>query len=443
LAGDLYVDVTDGNTGATALAVGGTISNVIMTSSGITGAFASVTDNSALFDFTAVTNGNAVDLSITGSSVTAVSAVNTTGLSPAAGAAAVFDTLISDGTSGDMQTVVTALGTLATDAAVAKAVYQTLPLFTGATSAAGAAATGAASSAITGHLAEMDAGATSGLGLSKGVAWASPLGGWAHQSELDGSAGYDAKLYGMIAGADAEMAPDLRAGLAFAYTQSRLADVSDIISNKMTVDSYQAFAYGTWDVAEDVRLRGSISGGRNQFDGTRQIAFSTLSRTAESSYEGYSFTAGSSAEKRFRLADALTFTPSVSLRYGAAWDDGYAETGANALNLQVEDRHSQNLLSGVDGRFDYMLANGVELSATAGLAYDLLNNRSRLTVAYQGASTSSFQVEGPNGSPWTGHAGVGVLMKLDSGVDVSAAYTLGAGDGLSSHTAGLTAKLAF
>jgi len=90
-----------------------------------------------------------------------------------------------------------------------------------------------------------------------------------------------------------------------------------------------------------------------------------------------------------------------------------------------------------------MMADGVELSANAGGAYDLLNNRGRVTVAYQGASGSAFQVEGPNGSPWTGHAGVGVLMKLDSGVDVSAAYALGAGDGLSSHTAGLNAKWAF
>ena len=170
-----------------------------------------------------------------------------------------------------------------------------------------------------------------------------------------------------------------------------------------------------------------------------------LPRTASPSFSirGYSFNAGSSAEKRFRLADALSFTPSLGLHYSAAWDDSYDETGANALSLQVNARYGQNLLSGLDGRLDYMMADGVELSANAGVAYDLINNRSRLTVAYQGASASSFQVEGPNGSPWTGHAGVGLKINLDSGVDINAAYQFGTGDGLSSYTAGLNAKWAF
>jgi len=35
------------------------------------------------------------------------------------------------------------------------------------------------------------------------------------------------------------------------------------------------------------------------------------------------------------------------------------------------------------------------------------------------------------------------LVKLDNAVDVSAAYTLGAGDGFSTHTAGLSAKWVF
>ena len=109
----------------------------------------------------------------------------------------------------------------------------------------------------------------------------------------------------------------------------------------------------------------------------------------------------------------------------------------------MDGQQSRSLFSGVDGQLDYMLANGMELSANVGVAYDLINDRSHLTAAYQGAATNSFQSDGPQGDPWTGHAGVGVLINLDSGVDVSAAYTLGAGDGLSSHTAGLNAKWAF
>jgi outer membrane autotransporter protein len=282
-----------------------------------------------------------------------------------------------------------------------------------------------------------------GLGLTNGEAWLSPLGGWGEQSERNGAAGYDAKLYGMVAGADAEVAPDLRLGLAFAYTQSRIKSASDSTDNSLTVDGYEASIYGAWDVAEDISLLGGLSFGRNEFDGSRHMSFATLNRTARASYGGYAFSAETSVEKRFLVADALTFTPSVGLRYRASWDEGYAETGANALNLQVDGQQSRNLLSGVDGQLDYMLANGVELSANAGVAYDLINDRSRLTLAYQGASANPFQVDGAQGDPWTGHAGVGLKINLDSGVDINAAYQFGTGDGLSSHTAGLSAKFAF
>ena len=292
----------------------------------------------------------------------------------------------------------------------------------------------------------MPSGVTCRMASCQGRRLAQPagrLGGWAHQSELDDAAGYDAQLYGMIGGADAEVSSGLRLGLALAYAQTRADSVSDIIDNSLTIDSYEASLYGTWEVAADVSLLGDLSLGRNEFDGARHMAFATLNRTAEASYGGYAFTAEASVEKRFGLTNHLTFTPSVGLRYRANWDEAYAETGANALNLQVDGQQSRHLLSGVDGQLDYMLANGVELSANAGIAYDLINDRSHLTVAYQGAATNSFQVDGPKGSPWTGHAGVGVQMNLDSGVDLSAAYTLGAGDGLSSHTAGLSAKWAF
>ena len=318
-----------------------------------------------------------------------------------------------------------------------------LPLFTNGASAATTAPATAANSAIAAHLNEMDRGATSGLGLANGTAWTSPLGGRAHQSEIDASSGYDARLYGMIAGADADVSERMRLGMAFAYSQNSLKSVSDVIDNTMHIDSYDATLYGVMDVTKAMRLRAGVGGGWHQFDGTRHLAFASLTRTAEASYDGYSANAAVFLENSFSLGDSMTFTPSVGIRYESSWDNSYLETGASALNLHVGARHDQNLQPSLDGRFDYMLSNGLELTASGGLAYDLLNERSRLSVAYEGASTSSFLVEGPEASALSEHMGVGMLMKLRNGVDLSAAYNLGLGDGLSSHTAGLTAKWAF
>jgi len=99
-----------------------------------------VTDDSALFDFKGVVNGNNVDLMVSQASTVYGSTVDNRNF-VGAGAARELDKLIAGSTGdGDMGAVVTALGRLPSSKHVSDAVKQTLPLMTGATASAAAAA---------------------------------------------------------------------------------------------------------------------------------------------------------------------------------------------------------------------------------------------------------------------------------------------------------------
>jgi hypothetical protein len=137
LPADAKIDVAGVNT----LAVGQTIAGVIAASTLNASTF-DVTDNSALFDFQAILNGSQIDLNVLQVSVThsgVLDAVLANGPASAIGAARVFDNLINGtgtgiGTpSGDMGTVISALGSFSSQRDVARAAAQTLPLNGGVT----------------------------------------------------------------------------------------------------------------------------------------------------------------------------------------------------------------------------------------------------------------------------------------------------------------------
>ncbi|MCX7789496.1 MAG: ESPR-type extended signal peptide-containing protein, partial [Chloroflexaceae bacterium] len=122
LGGTLAVDAA-GLTAANTY--NGTVAGVIYGGSSRTGTFATVTDNSLLFDFTPVYKTDGFDLTFGGSSPGGVlAAVNATGNSPARGAAAALDAIIADNPGGPIATLFLPFST---QQQVSDAVSQTLP----------------------------------------------------------------------------------------------------------------------------------------------------------------------------------------------------------------------------------------------------------------------------------------------------------------------------
>lgn len=245
LGGTLDLDVKGGNgyvsSSASALAVGSSLIGVINAGS-VSGTFASVTDNSFLFDFTAIYSADRVDLSMVqdNSVLKAVTAQHNT---PGVGAAKTLDRLISGNPDGDLPRLFAGAHS---ERELSVAVSQSLPLLTGGSQVASNAALHGISRVVQARN-EFNRGLSAGdefYGDRK--FWMKPFGSWADQDDRRGVPGYSARIAGLAFGADATVSGHTRLGLSLAYARADVDSNSTVAPNRAEVDVYQVLGYGSY-----------------------------------------------------------------------------------------------------------------------------------------------------------------------------------------------------
>jgi autotransporter family porin len=412
-----------------------------------------VSDNSALFNFSAVKNGNDVDLTLetvstgenteaTGSteeSTEATGSAKSTGVSnavnsktsrsPSAGAAlaldGLFDSFVANNSTGnaDMDSVVTVLGKLATEAEVAQAVAETLPLLVGSSAQVATGTMHSTNRVIQGR----QSGAS---GLSSGddfitdkQAWVKPVGSRISQDERNDVAGYQANSYGLVGGIDGDLNDTTKLGLAASYMNTHVDGRDTAIGNKADIKAYQAIVYGSrrFDSVFDVELNWQADIGINNNAGKRVISF--MGRTAKADYSSYTAHIGVGIGKRFELNDTTIVVPSIRADYAYIKDDSYTETGADALNLKVNGNQSDELIVMAQGNLNHQLNDRTILITDVGIGYNLLSEAASLTASYTGGGTA-FTTKGIASSPWLASVGFGVNFATSDTTEVTVRYDL-------------------
>lgn len=382
-----------------------------------------VTDNSALFDFTAVVNSNSVDLLVSASSsgTTVYGSVLNNNLYPALGAARVLDTQIQGTPTGDMADVVTAFGRLPDESSVARAAMQTLPFNAGAD--ATLSTLGTINSTFAGRFAlDRNGAPVTDLTTGRNV-WFKPLGSRVDQNDTDNNAsGYDADTWGVATGIEGEVENTL-IGVAYAYANTRV-DGNTYLSGAKTradIDSNVIAAYGRHPIG-DVTLGFQLDLGWNNNESTRNLNFGGLNRSASASYNSWNAHAGVDLSKAIALDPANTFIPTIRADYTRLRTQSYSEHGAGALDLDVDASTVDALTFGVDGRLIHVLSPNTQLEALVGVSYDAINDRGDLMATYAGTPGQSFLATGIDHGPWLANAGVGFNYNLENGMDVSLRY---------------------
>lgn len=397
------------------------------------GTFA-VSDNSLLFDFGAIKNGNAIDLTLKAAATTPVDPVDPTnptdgpgpsvehvvnqmGNSPAGPAARALDRTFAQNPNGELASHFVGL---TTGQQVSDAVTQTLPLLTGGTNAA-------TSSTLSGINRVIQARQASNSGLSSGDApaaeqnlWIKTFGSWADQSERSGISGFDANTQGLAIGIDGAFSEQARLGVAFAYAKTDIDSDSHVAPQDAQIDTFQLIGYGSYALAPDTELNFQVDAGKNRNQGKRHMPFADA--TAKADYDSYSAHAGVGLGHTLRFTDTMTFVPSVRADYTWIGDESYHEKGAGALNLDVDSRDAQELVLSLDGKLNYNLGSNTVLSANLGVGYDVLNESTSISSTYAGSPTAAFTTRGVDPSPWLGRAGLGLTHTLDNGTEVSVNY---------------------
>ena len=231
------------------------------------------------------------------------------------------------------------------------------------------------------------------------------------QRDTPDQMGYSFTSAGVTMGMDYRLTSNLVAGLLFGYTGSR-ADV-DNNGSKMKMDGYTFGAYGTW-YSGRFFVDGQASYGWAGYKNTRRIVFPGLDRTASSSPGGSQFTlyGGTGYELS---SGRWTVVPNLSLQYINLGIDSYTESGAGALNLDVDRQKTESLQGNFGGRLYYTWETAKSVimpGISAAYGHEFMRGSREITSRLaQGSSPFSIDTVSPDRNFLLCGAGVSMFMR--------------------------------
>lgn len=269
--------------------------------------------------------------------------------------------------------------------------------------------------------------------------WMKPLGSWASQDNHKGVSGYDTKTFGLIIGADGEVSPDTRLGVAFSYMNSNVDGNDTIAQQRAKIDGYQVAFYGSHSLDENTELSFQADVGLNKVDGRRHI--SLTGDTARSNFDSWSAHVGVGVGRTYALSEKTSFTPSVRADYTYLDSESYRERGSIA-SLRVGSNNLDELILSADGKFSHAVADNTKLVANLGVGYDVLNDRDSISSAFVGGG-ASFTTKGIDPSPWLVRGGLGLVMTTDAKLEISARYDIEVRDNFDNQTGSVKLRVPF
>lgn len=400
-----------------------------------------VTDNSLLFNFDAVKDGNTVDLTLSSASSSSSGGATTTAVintgSPASlGAATIIDNVIANNPTGELSSNFV---NLTTEEEVANAVESTLPGVSGGVSQM----TNIATNAVTGVVAarqDLTRGLSSGDGfMTDRHIWFKPFGGWTEQDDRQGVTGYDIDSYGLAAGFDGDVSSTWNVGFALAYINSDVESNLASGSHTIDMDSYMAKVYATKMFDDVTALNLQVGAGISDYDSNRRIFTGDV---ANADYDSWNVQLSAELERSYQISEKTVMTPYIHADYGYVDVEDYSESGAGALNLNVAGDSSDSLIIGAGVKGNHSVSVSLLLMANAGVGYDVMADRSSLTSSFAGGG-AQFTTEGIEPDEWVYNAGVGAKYSLDNGTEITASYNIDARQGYTNQSVSANFRLMF
>jgi len=381
------VDVTVGgyipnNTTFTIIDTGG---------SGIGNTPATITSNNSFVTFSGTSSsGNLIlTASRSGSGFQSVAAD-----SNAAAAGAVLDNITNP--SSDMTTVLNTLSGLS-GSQVAASENTFTPIMDGAVTQVSTQVLSQFVDNTVSHLENAqpgggNTGISTGDDYFKGLdIWAQGLGDYAHQDQRGLSNGYNATTWGISGGADIPVYDNLvRLGLGSGYGQTFVRSKDN--AARTDIDSVPFMLYaGYQGVGHPVYIDTIFTFNYNMYKSSRQIYVgSAIERTANADYNGQQYSAYFEGGYSF-FYKKLRTTPMASFQYMHLHTASYTETGADALNLNVDSQDYDMAQTGLGIKVAYPFENK-SYTLTPDLhfkwLYDWIGDNQATTASFAGGGTS-------------------------------------------------------
>lgn len=434
----IHVVVTPGDT-----LVRGDVLHVLTAGTLIAGPALTVTDDSAMWNFTGAVVGNAIDFTVA-RALTIAEAVTNTGISPGSiGAARALDTIGNGTPTVDMQTVLNEMGALATQAGVASAAAQTMPIFTGdqAHITLGLINDGA-TKIVHDRVVRLNGLSSGDALLQDKMVWVQPFGSWTKQNERKGVDGYKADSFGVALGTDAKVAGPWRVGAAVSFARGNIDGDSPVTRDNLDINTYQATVYATDELSEGLNLNLQAAFGVNTNDSSRHIVFGGLNRVASADFTSWQTALDAELAKTYKVGEKTTLTPAVRAQYSYVKVDDYTETGAGAINLHVDDNSEDSLILSIGVKGAHALSDALKLTGHLDVGYDLSAGQSSVTATFMGGG-SSFITYGIDPAPLLVRGGLGLDVLKANGLEVTARYDVEAREDFTNQVASINFRMPF
>jgi len=239
--------------------------------------------------------------------------------------------------------------------------------------------------------------------------WGKGFGSRGEQDDVNNLNGFDTKAYGLVMAYDRPLNPHTRLGFGAGYANTTIDENN--AAGRTEIDSFQIMSYlhyqpGTWFV------QGALTAGVDKYEGSRQIQFTGVNRTAESDYDGQQYSAKLTAGKHFYLNNQVTVTPHASLQVAHTRVDSYTESGAGGVNLRVDSQDYNYVQSGVGVKIERVIQSGDATYAPevhVKWLHDFKSTTTEQDVAFTGGG-ASFNVRGVEQDRDMYNVGVGMTF---------------------------------
>jgi outer membrane autotransporter protein len=246
--------------------------------------------------------------------------------------------------------------------------------------------------------------------------WLRGSGGHQNTKSDGNAAANELRNNSISAGFDAEVREGLVVGAALSNGTSRLGfDNSDAGKSRgSAVALYGSYVSGPW------AFKGSASAARSSNHMDRAVTVGALTRVASSDFDSTALSAYGEAAYSIAMTGGWTLQPLAALSLSRSKTDGFTETGAGALNLQVAGQTvtSAKSLLGAKASFE---SGNVRLEPRVIWAHEFGDINTPMTAQFQGAATASpFPVSGVALKRDTLILGLGASGRVGHGVDLFA-----------------------
>jgi len=240
--------------------------------------------------------------------------------------------------------------------------------------------------------------------------WAQGFGAGMNQDQREQVDGYDARLYGFLAGYDNWISPGLRVGIAGGYANTTIDGDGDTTQNHTDIDSYLVEAYGAF------KGSGWYATGRagftwHNYDTTRALTV-PFSDTAKGSHDGDQFNVAIEVGAPWRYAGTV-ITPVASLTYSHLHQGGYSESSAGGMALSVAGQDNDSLVSGAGLKGLVPIAPDTVIEGRALWLHEFADDSQIVTASFA-AGGGTFTAAGPGVGRDSADLGLGMLANIGS-----------------------------